>query len=278
MISIFDFTDFLAYLRHYFEEQKSIDPHFSYQLLAEKAGFSNRGFIFNIIKGSKRLSKSHCYKLSQALDHNKSEAEYFENIVAYAQAKSDDERSFFLERALRIKSGKNTENLLIRKDQYEYYTKWYHSAVRSIIGMYRFKDEYEKLSRKLSPRITVAQAKKSIRLLDRLGLIVKGEDGVYRLTGKSVKVSKEISEIAKNRFHTLCTDLAKKAISGSSPETRNVVSLTLGISRQTYEKIRNETEQFKNKIIDLANNDETADSVYQYQFILFPLSNDDKLV
>jgi uncharacterized protein (TIGR02147 family) len=277
MTSVFDFIDFREYLQRYFRERKNDNRHFSYQLLAQKAGFNNRGFMHSIIKGSKRISKSHCDKISHALGHKKSEAEFFKNIVAYGQAKNDDERSLFLERALQIRSVRCTEVQLIRKDQYEFYSTWYHSAVRSIIGMYPFRNEFEQLGRKLSPSITVAQARESVRLLDRLGLIVKGEDGIYRIAEKKIRVSEDISQTAKNRFHGECIDLAKKAIANAPPGTRNVISLTLGISRPTIEIIRNETEQFKNRMIELAANDENADCVYQYQFISFPLSNDGKI-
>jgi uncharacterized protein (TIGR02147 family) len=277
MSAVFDYTDYKAYLQRYFSEKKGKNPHFSYQLLARKAGFNNRGFIYNIIKGSRRISKSHCAKISSALGHDKNEAEYFKNIVAYAQAKGDDERSFFLEKALRIKFGKSAEALLVRKDQHEFYSKWYHSAVRSIVGMHRFKDDFERLGRKLSPAITAAKAEKSVRLLDRLGLIAKGKDGVYRITGKSLRVGGEIPPTVKNRFHGECTSLARKAITDGSPNSRSVISLTLGISRSTFEIIRREAHQFKNRVVELSANDENADTVYQCQFLMFPLSNDQRL-
>jgi uncharacterized protein (TIGR02147 family) len=277
MNAIFNYTDYKAYLQGYFSEKKDKNPHFSYQLLARKAGFNNRGFIYNIIKGSRRISKSHCAKISLALGHDKSEAEYFKNIVAYAQAKGDDERSFFLEKAFRIKFGKSAEAHLMRKDQLEFYSKWYHSAVRSVIGMHRFKGEFEQLGRKLSPAITAAQAEKSVNLLGRLGLIVKGEDGAYRITGKSIRVGENIPLTVKNRFQSECTELARRAIMNGSPETHSAISLTLGISRRTFEIIRQEAEQFKNRVIELSADDEKADSVYQCQFIMFPLSNDERL-
>ena len=40
-----------AYCHH-----KAENPAFSYQLLSDKVGFSNRGFEFNVITGTKNLS------------------------------------------------------------------------------------------------------------------------------------------------------------------------------------------------------------------------------
>ncbi len=137
MVNIFDYTDFKKYLADYYEEKKSKNPNFSYQYLADKAGFKNRGFIYNIINGNKNVSKSNCFKISYALEHNKYEAEYFENLVAFYQAKNLKEINYFFDKINQIKNrGKGyTKTQLIRQDQYEFYSKWYHSAIRSIIDM-----------------------------------------------------------------------------------------------------------------------------------------------
>jgi len=272
MVNIFEYTDFKAYLQHYYEEKKSKNPHFSYELFTRKAGFNNRGFLFNIIKGNKNLAKAYCYKLSQALGHTKNEADYFENIVAFAQAKTDEDRDHFYQLAMQGKGATVTPALSLRKDQYEYYSQWYYSAVRAFIGLEPFEGNYQELGRRLSPAITASQAKKSIQLLHRLGLIAKGPDGIYCITEKKIRAGEEISQTARNRFHVECTELARNTIMDHCPDTHEISSLTLGISECTFEIIRTEVRQFKERIIQLANNDKRADRVYQCQLLLFPLT------
>jgi len=272
MVTVFDYTDFKGYLQDYFEEKKKLNAHYSYQLLTDKAGFSNRGFIYGVIKGEKKLSKTHCFKLSRALGHSKSEAFYFENIVAYSQAGTDEARTFFYEQALNCNKGMSTPAQLVRKDQYEYYSRWYHSAIRAIIDLYPFVNDYTWLSKKMQPQITEAQAKKSVELLERLELIAKGESGRYYITKKNLKAGSDISQLAKNRFNTEYSELARQSISDVAPQDRNVVSLTLGISHATYQLICDEAVQFKDRVVELANNDKKADSVYQLQLIVFPLT------
>lgn len=274
MVNVFDFVDFREYLKGYYDDKKRGNPHFSYQLLTQKAGFSNRGFVFNVIKGTKCLSKMHCFKLSQALGHSKKEAEYFENIVFFAQAKNDEQRDYFLEQAIQCKGKTVTESHMMRKDQYEYFSKWYHSAIRALIDVYQFNDDYVKLSQKLSPPITAMQAKKAVKLLERLNLIARKDDGTFYITEKSIKASSEISQSAKNRFYLEYNRLAKNTITNHPPEVRDIASLTLGISEKTYCLICKEIRQLKEKIIELANNDDKADRVYQYQHVLFPLTNE----
>jgi uncharacterized protein (TIGR02147 family) len=238
-------------------------------------GFTNKGFIFNIIKGKRKLSKLHCYKFSKALHHTKEEADYFENIVAYSLATNDEERDYYYGQALRCKSGAVAPAYQLRKDQYEFYSKWYHSAIRALINLQPFKDDFRQLCQRLSPPITKKQAQQSVQLLDRLGLIARGDDGIYRMTKTKIKTGDEISPTAKNRFHFQCTELATNSIMNHSPLPRNVTSLTLGISERTYEMICKEEQQFKERISELASSDKKADRVYQYQLLLFPLTHNE---
>ncbi len=272
MPDIFDFTDFREYLQRFFEEKKKENPHYTYELLARKAGFNNRGFVFNIIKVRKYLSASNCFKLSKALGHNKKEAEYFRKLVEFAQAKNEEERTLLLEQ-LRL-SGNKTEitTVTIDKDQYEYLSKWYHSAVRALIGIFPVSNNYEEISKKIFPPITADQAKKSIELLERLKLITRGNDGRYCVTGKIIRSGNEPSQAAINRFHIECTELAKQSVIYSASGQHFVSSLTLGISERSYKLICEETMQFKEKILDIAAHDEEADRVYQYQLVFFPLT------
>ena len=272
MISVFNFTDFREYLQYYFKEKKRSNRHFSYQLLAQKAGFTNRGFLYNIIKGKKSLSKTHCYKLSQALGHSKNEASYFENIVAYAQAKNAEEKAHFLEEALNIQSETRVKVHIIRQDQFEYYSKWYHSAIRALIDVFPFKDEYEEFARMLMPKVTTVQFRKSIELLERLELIKKNDDGVYRLTEKSIWASDEVSRTAIDRFHIESTDLARNAIIHKKYENRSIMSLTVSISQKAFKYICGEAYEFRNRIIDIVDKDDDPDQVFQYQLFFFPLS------
>jgi uncharacterized protein (TIGR02147 family) len=274
MTDIFTYLDFKQYLRDYYAEKKKTNYRFSYQYFAQKAGFNNKGFIFNIMKGAKKLTQTHCYQLSRGLDHSKKEAEYFKCIVAYAQAKDAEERSHFLKQALSITNRANAGTQLIRNDQYEYYSTWYHSAIRSLINICPVKDNFEQLRRRLASPLTLSQVKKSIQLLTRLGLIEKGADGYYRLTAKSIRTSGEISQTAKNQFHAQCADLAKKAILTEPPATRNAVSVTMSLSETMYDDVVAETQAFINSLVTIAgNSDEKPSRVYQYELLLFPLSN-----
>ena len=275
MPDIFDYTDFRTFLADYFEERKKENPGFTYQLFADKAGFRNRGFIFNIIKGNKKLSKSNIMKLSLALGLGKFQAEYFENLIGMNQSAEYEIRKHFYEQLETIKNqGRKTSPArTVRKDQYEFYSRWYHSAVRSLINNYEFRDDYTWLARNVFPNITHLQAKKSVALLERLGLIKMQPDGFYGVTDRIITTGRDIAGLAVANFHIETLGLAADAVRNLPKDKRNVTGLTLGISQKTYEQICEKTLKFQSEILRMAENDRDADMVYQFDFALFPMSD-----
>jgi uncharacterized protein (TIGR02147 family) len=274
MANIFDYTDYHLYLQKTYNEKKEKNPVFSYQVFARLIQGIPRAFLFNIINGKRKLPLLQCYRFSNALHHTKSEAEYFEYMVRYCDwAKNAEERAYFYEQMLKCKSGAHTPAFQLRKDQYEYLSKWYHSAVRALIELKPFNDDYAQLGKTLFPRITGTQARRSVQLLERLGLIVRGNDGRYRITENEIKVGDEISQKARDRFFFEYAELAKQSIMNAAPDSRKIFSLTLGVSKRTYDILCKESKEFKERIKKIVNDEKTNDRIYQYQIAFFPLTD-----
>jgi uncharacterized protein (TIGR02147 family) len=277
MINVFDYTDYRKFLKDYYEERKTAHPYFSYQYLAKKAGFTNKGFVYNLVKGKRSLSKSNLFKMLDALSLNNYEAEYFENLVSFNQAKGLKEENHYFEKLNNLKNrGKAQSKMqVVRKEQYEFYSTWYHSAVRSIIDMHEFKDDYKWLARMVYPRISMKQARHSIELLRHLGMIEKQKNGVYTIKEKNITTGKDIVGLAIQNFHKECASLSQSAIQTLPKEDRNITGLTMGISRPVYDKICEEILQFQNRIAEIVSADNDADTVYQLNFHMFPMSKSD---
>jgi uncharacterized protein (TIGR02147 family) len=275
MPDIFTYTDYRTFLADYYCCHKTENPAFSYQLLSDRAGFSNRGFIFNVITGTKNLSQSSAVKLSQALRLNSKESDYFENLVSFNQAKNLRERNYFFEKLNAIKSNRQGAATIreTRKEQYEFYAAWYISAVRSLIDMHKFKDDYQWLAKSVFPPIKPKEAKKAVQLLEKLGMIRKQKDGFYKVADKTITAGKEIVQLGLLNFHCQAAELAKKALRDLPKDKRNISGLTLGISKKTYDSMCTEIEAFQSKLLAMAEADNEADNVYQLNFHFFPVSN-----
>jgi uncharacterized protein (TIGR02147 family) len=116
-------------------------------------------------------------------------------------------------------------------------------------------------------------AKRAVRILEKLGMIRKGKDGVYAVTDKTITASREIVQLGLQNFHLQTLDLAKRALQELPKDRRNISGLTLGISKDTYNAMCSEIEAFQTRLLAMAEADREASDVYQLNFHFFPVSN-----
>lgn len=275
MQDIFAYTDYRAFLTEYYNHNKSINPAFSYQYLADKAGFTSRGYLHNIISGTKNLGKSAGVKLAQALSLNVREADYFENLVSFNQAQTLEERNYFFNKLNAINSNRRNaaSTRELRKEHHEFYSAWYMCVIRSLIDMHPFSGDYEWLAAHVFPPIKPREAQRAVELLEKLEMIKRTATGNYTVTHKTITAGPEIVQLGLQNFQMQTTRLAEKAIQELPRNKRHISGLTMGISQQTYEAICTEICAFQDRLLSLAEQDAHANNVYQLNFHLFPVSN-----
>ena len=274
MVLIFDYLDFRKFLQDYFTEQKTLHPCFSYSYFATKAGLRNKGFVYNIVNGSKKLSSSNIFKLCAAMDLGKKERAYFENLVSFNQAGTPVERDHFFKQMETIKEQiKHPSRIqMVRKDQYELYSRWYHSAIRALIGMHPDKKDFQWLGRQLHPAVKGRDVKKTVELLVRLGLLRRTAQNTHKLSNPTISTGHEVRSVALLDFYLQHLALASDALKTLPGTKRRFEGITLGISRKSYEHICTEFKSFVERALSIAAEDKEADRVYQLMLQLYPLS------
>jgi uncharacterized protein (TIGR02147 family) len=156
--------------------------------------------------------------------------------------------------------------------KYIFYDRWYYSAIRAVLHYYNFVGDYKKLARAIVPNITPAEAKKAVRILEELNLIIRNDDGRYSLTDKHITTGLNTDSVIINNFVINTLDIAKDALYRFDKEQRSYSALTLSISEQGYQLIKNRIDNFRKEIVEIVKNDCTVDRVYQVNFQIFPLT------
>ena len=273
MIDIAEYTDYRKFLSDHYCAVKKQHPRFSYQAFSQKTGISSKGLLYNVLKGKRHLSKSHIVGMGKALKLNRHQFDYFETLVAYNCAKKIADKNYYFERLMSIKATGRAawQPQLVRKEQFEYYSQWYHSVIRSLIGMHGFIGDYEAMARQLYPTITPGQVKKSIELLLSLGFIVQ-KKGNYSIVDRTITTAAEVVSLAVHNFHAQTGGLALTALEKLPLDRRNFSSVTVGISEAMYRDLCKDIEEFRSFILKKIESDQGAENVYQINFQVFPLS------
>lgn len=274
MPNIYDYTDYRAYLKDYYTERKECCPSFSYQVLARKGGLKNRGFLHSVVNRRKNLSAASAARLGKAVTENARGAEYFELMVAFCRAGSQSEKERLLCRLNAFKSGKTGARRVreLRQDQFEFYGTWYHATVRALLAMRPFTDDYVWLARAVYPEISPHQARDSVALLERLGLVGRDDDGRCVVLDKVIRPDGAISGVAVRKLHREQGGLGLEALGALPADQRHVTGLTLGISRESYHRVCSEILDLQERLLAMAEADPHPDTVYQLNFQVFPQS------
>ena len=268
-----DYTDFRTYLTEWIEERKSHGLPGSNRWFAMKMGINSTSWLTSVIKGAKGLSKTTANKLSEIFKHSPVEARYFETLVCFNQARTIDERNRYYQELCGIRKLKEVRT--VRPDQYEYYSTWYNSAVRSLIGMYPFKasaQDFKRLAAMVAPPITASQARKSAILLQKLGFVKIGGRGNLALTSTALASGENTRSLGIANFQQETMRLAQEAMDRYTVEERYCGTNTVGVSAAAFNRIKQILIDASDQIAGIANADAGADRVYQINIQAFPLS------
>lgn len=270
MVNVFEYTDYRKFLKDAYDQRRKANANFSYRFIASRVGFASPGFFTNVLKGKKDISLKLAHKFAELFKLGRKEKDYFEALVLFNKATSTSEKKEYLDRLLALR-GSSVKKL--GAEQYEYFEKWHYTAVREAMALHPFRGDYRALAALISPSITVAEAKKAVEVLERLGLVKPGPDGVYERTDAVVSAGDEISKVLLNAYQLQAMDLAKHALEHLPSGTRNFSTLTLSVSGNTYLAMVEELRAFRRRLLEMAKNSPDPDRIYQMNFHVFPLTS-----
>lgn len=270
MNHLYSYTDFRQYLLDYFQTKKEFTPCFSLQLFANKAGFKARDFILRVMKGSRNLSQSSILMLSKAMSFSEKETDYFVNLVGFNQARTIGEKDHYFRKLSTVCPHGRHQKL--RDDQFGYFSEWYHTVLRSVLPVMDFKDDHGRIGAFCDPPISVVQVRKSLGLLLDLGLLKKNRQGKYSVTSPALTTGDEVKSVALGRFHKKMLELASRAIDAIPAEQRDISGVTMSLSKQGFNKVKERTRAFRQEVLQIAEHDKEEDRAYQLAVQFFPVT------
>jgi len=196
------------------------------------------------------------------------EAHYFHLMVAYNQAGAHEEKKHFFRRMLRYSKGRVRN---IDPTLYEFYDKWYYSAMRALLSYHPVTTDYAALGKMLIPAIAASEAKRAVETLLRLGFVTIDKDR-YNIENQLINTGTDTDSMVVNSFVLGTIDVAREALHRFPKNERNFSAVTMTLSPQAYAQIREKLDMMRREIMDIAASHADASRVYQLNIQLFPLS------
>ena len=271
MVSVFDYLDYRKFLADQYRHRKSVNRHYSYRLIAEKAGIPSTGYFSEVLSGRRNLTRAKIPKFAKAFGLSAAEEEYLGLLVAFTDAKTETAKQAVyasLVKAMPVKIQR------LKASQREYFSKWYYVAVREALAVHEVREDVEALASLLRPAITASQAKAALKLLEGLQLIARDEGGRWRATQASLLSQQDESTAMLVRgFQDEMIGLARQSLTGVPRDERDVSCVTMSVSRQGLERVKAAIKECRQRILEIVQSDQDEDRVIQMNVQVFPITH-----
>jgi uncharacterized protein (TIGR02147 family) len=274
-VSVFDFLDYRAFLRAYYEAAKKRRGGYSFRTFAKRAGLKSPNFFKLVMDGQRNLGVDSVARFAEALDLENEEQTFFADLVAFAQADDNTEKNRVFERiaaSRRFRSARRIDSMV-----HEYLSHWYHPVIRELVVRADFERDPKWIASTLRPEITPRQAAQSMALLLELGLVTDNrETGKLELNNPTLTTEHEVSSIGAANFHRQMMERAGASIDTVPAALRDLAALTVCISPHVATEVKRRIHQFREALTELCDAETEGKIVYQLNVQWFPLTRTDQ--
>lgn len=268
MKDIFEYMSYHSYLEDFLAAKRLEKEWFSLRYFADRIEV-DQGNLVRVFQGKRHLSPAAVERLVAYLNLDGRRAEYLRTLVLFNKAKTDAKARAYFDRMMSLAA---PEARILEPQQYEFYRKWYHTALYNLMDCYEFRGDYEALAQKLDPPIPVTQVRESIELLLRLKLLEKRSDGRFVQTHNLITTGEDWRSYAVHSFQENTLKLALHSLENHPRQARDFSTMTMSLAQGDLDKVRELVRDFRTNLLKIVQESNPADSVYHLNLQLFPMS------
>ena len=264
-----EYNNFRIFVRDYYAERKDRSG-FTWRDFAKAAGYSSPVFLKLVCDGKANLSEAGVERVASAIGLVGVDLQYFRLLVSFNQEKdSAAKKQAFAEMR---KLAKDNETAVVGEDQYDYYESWLNPVIREVAPLMNGATP-AKMAEQVMFDADTAKVKKSLKLLQKTGLLEKDEQGEFKQGNKSITTgSLEVASLAIREMHRQMGELAVQSLDQVPVDERDISGLTIGISEDAFAKIAKEIADFRRRVSSIVMEDSGNERVYRLNVQLFPLT------
>ena len=266
MKPVFDYLDYRAYLKDFYEERKSEFAFFSYRMMAESFGLFPSN-VFRILHGDAHLPSRCQSRALEVLGLTGRSAEYFQLLISYARERSVKARNEILEKALALR---DVSRKPLEEKELAYFDHWWVAVVRALLELTKGRAVPGELAGLVNPPVREEDVRAALALLEDLQLVKKASSGRMLPAETHLTAGGEAKAKAVHRFQRQILSLASESLERFPPQVRDVSTLTLSMDERAYGEIREMIRECRRQIQKRVEESKSPDRVMQLAMAFFP--------
>lgn len=265
------YIDYRLFLKEFYEDRKRRFSFFSYRYFCMKAGLKSPTLFKEVAEGKRNLTSRMIPLFIKGLDLSQLDASYFIALVHFNQSRSISEKNQYLEQMQGLKQ--KIPQDVVPIDQYALYSRWYLLILRELACILPWNGDYGVLAKAVNPPIKKSEAREGITFLIQKGFLTQQDDGFCSQASPAITSGSEVSSIGVRNFNEHMTRRGADAINEFARSVRDIRTMVIGISPESYPMIKHEIREFMDRVARIVANDRKSDRVYNIGVQLFPVSN-----
>lgn len=263
-ISVFMYFDYRDYIGAVLEAMRS--KGLSLRAVQENAGVSGSAFFSRILDGSRPLSIVNAKNIAKSWGLSSDESDYFLDLVRFGNEKNVDVREELLRKLLAIRA--NSQEYALQDSSLKFFSKWYYPVLRDLLPLLPPNTPAEKIGRMFTPVLRAPQVESGIRYLMEAGFVTLDEKGVYHVEQPVVSTPPRVRSTILRKYHLKNLEVNSEVYDLFTSDDRSVTSVTCSLSKESFEKVREEIAKLREKILALSREEKNPDRVCHVGFQL----------
>lgn len=265
------FLDYRDFLRELHRGVEGVVGRYPMVRFSRDLGLAAGNTAYMVLHGYRRLSHHQTETLCGALGVTGIERKFLQKLREYADCKDESARASIFQGLVSLKeqvTGSDHDRLML-----QFFADWHHAALFEMIGLPDFRSDPEWIASRFFRPITADEVKKSLELLQTLGLVVYDEAQAKHIkTQANLTVGPEVAGLGAVGFHLQMLALAQNALSQIAADEREIGALTLAVDASMALRLKEDLRLFKKYVVFLSEQCRAPDRLLQLNFQLFPIT------
>jgi uncharacterized protein (TIGR02147 family) len=267
--SIYNYIDCAEFISAWFDFQRKYKYGFSFRFFSRQANMPSPNYLQRVITRQRKLSIKYLPHIITALNLDEFEAQYLTLLVSIEKSKDDALREKLTTQLVLLQSERNVGKLT--KPMLQYLLHWFYPIIRELITIHQTVNA-KVLSKLIEPFVGVKKIETCVEFL-MINEYVIFNDQKYLHGTPILTTGDEVVSSIVNHFHRENLILSSEGLTDFPLEERDVSSLVLSLSANTFDRVKTEIQLFRKKLLQISEEEkDNVDRVYHVGFQLLPRS------
>lgn len=264
-----NYLDVHQYLKDYYFYRKTLRRTFTYEVWSREIGVRDRSYLRAVVLGIRPLNDQLIEAIKKKLFKNERDQNHFRILAYYSQAKSKEQKNIFGQELLQYCNEELQQAEI--KDNYEFLSNPLVPRLQTLVSYEDCPTSMKDLAECL--KTDEGEIKAALETLERLELIQKAPNSVYKAKNSAFKVDDVFMSVGLRVFYENSFEDARKAIDLPKAD-RRFKTYYIAMNDQEFAEILEEFHVFMRAQMQKRNYQEVAGrKLFQLQMSAFAASN-----